>query len=308
MKHNLMTTKTDSYMPITNQHSRHWRRLLCGVLGCFAMSYGLAQSAQSDGQSNNPNSDEVTALLDRHIQAMGGTEPWTNLQNVTVRAGMDIKIISYSRPLPSQAKFRADALKGVGLLLQVEASGQSSRFLHTKEGDWVYERGGIHPDVEGPPPTDAFDMAFDLLGPEIFNFDTMEDGFIQGILTYKQTGTQFTLQSRKRKVGKHKCFLLDYTHDGGQRTIYLSEQNYLIQRIETTIPFEGKFGPEPFITVIDFKDYRPVKGTVFPFIQDILVKTAYKSYLSGEFRISAINTNLDDITPERFTLEALTPE
>jgi len=188
---------------------------------------------------NTPTADEIIA---KNIQARGGLNKLTGIKTLrttyaTEEDGKPVQLVELHK--------RPDKLRR-----NITFGKTSVIFAYDGQTAWQY----FSSQGKGPSPAPA-DLAQEL----------KEEADIDGsLVNYKEKGSSVELAGKEKLNGKDVYNLKLTLKEGQTRNIYIDARNFL--EVKETGSYQQGGKKVDFTTL--FKDYRPVQGTMFPYVID----------------------------------------
>ena len=188
---------------------------------------------------NTPTADEIIA---KNIQARGGLNKLTGIKTIrytyaTEEDGKPVRLVELRK--------RPDKLRR-----NISFGKTSVIFAYDGQTAWQYFSS------QGKSPSPA---------PSDFAQELKEEADIDGsLVNYKEKGSTVQMEGKEKLNGKDVYNLKLTLKEGQTRNIYIDARNFL--EVKETGSFQQGGKKVDFINL--FKDYRPVQGTMVPFVID----------------------------------------
>ena len=236
-------------------------------MSLFGLLIGLNLVPAAAQDSEAQKIEEGKRILERLINAFGGRDRLSEIQDTTVTCNINIIPANISGSLiisEKKNKIRQD----------IQIMGMDIIQAYNGETGWM----------TNPQTGAVVDMPEPVL--EQFKRDALGNG---ALLYPEKYGITFTFSGRETVEGK-EYLLLKQTHkDGFESTIYIDPDTFLIHKtLETTVTQTlEKTDQETTLS-----DYRDVDGTKVPFL--VKIKQGGMDYADVSMTEYKYNTNLED--------------
>jgi len=186
------------------------------------------------------NSQTLDAIVNKHIEAVGGKENWSKIKSLRTTCTM--------KQGGSEIKITICQLDKAGFRQDIEVAGMTGYQIITKTEGWSFMpfQGQTKPE---PMTADDIKSAQDELA--------LQDEFI----TYSQLGKKIELLGKEDVEGM-ECFKIKMTNkDGQESTFYMDTESYYVIKEVTKMKTNGK----EIESTTSFSNFEKLpEGIVYP--------------------------------------------